>query len=157
MVTSAVSIVVASSASASSVDSSVSGLPNKVITVCNPILTADALDYTEWKNGLRNEALVTTVQGYGTKLSGAITGWLSGMVLHWINYVPLADEAGNAIANKDPGVLRGIWIVFCVLPALARVLYGFSFILYPIHGELQQRLIVELAEKRAPLLEEGNK
>lgn len=98
-------------------------LPNKVITVCNPILTADALDYTEWKNGLRNEALVTTVQGYGTKLSGAITGWLSGMVLHWINYVPLADEAGNAIANKDPGVLRGIWIVFCVLPALARGLY----------------------------------
>lgn len=132
----------------------VAGLPNKVITVCNPILTADALDYMEWKHGLRNEALVTTVQGYGTKLAGAITGWLSGMVLHWINYVPLTDAAGNAIANKDPGVLRGIWVVFCVLPALARGLYGLSFILYPIHGELQQRLIVELAEKRAAVLSE---
>ena len=41
----------------------VAGLPNKVIMICNPILTAEALDYMEWKNGLRNEALVTTVQG----------------------------------------------------------------------------------------------
>lgn len=132
----------------------VAGLPNKVITVCNPILTADALDYMEWKHGLRNEALVTTVQGYFTKLAGAITGWLSGMVLHWINYVPLKDELGNDIANKDPDVLRGIWIVFCILPALARGLYGLSFILYPIHGELQQQMIVELADKRAAALEE---
>ena len=132
----------------------IAGLPNKIIQVCNPILTADALDYMEWKHGLRNEALVTTVQGYFTKLAGAITGWLSGMVLHWINYVPLKDELGHDIANKDPGVLKGIWIVFCILPALARGLYGLSFILYPIHGRLQQQMIVELADKRAAALEE---
>ncbi len=132
----------------------VAGLPNKVINVCNPILTADALDYMEWKHGLRNEALVTTVQGYFTKLAGAITGWLSGMVLHWINYVPLKDEFGNDLANKDPGVLKGIWIVFCILPALARGLYGISFLLYPIHGELQQQMIVELADKRAAALDD---
>ena len=133
------------------------GLPNKVINVANPILTADALDYMEWKHGLRNEALVTTVQGYFIKLATACTGWLSGMVLHWINYVPMKDELGHDIANKDPGVLRGIWIVFCILPALARGLYGLSFFLYPIHGELQQQMIVELADKRAATLTESNK
>ncbi len=128
------------------------GLPNKIIQVCNPILTADALDYMEWKEGVRNEALVTTVQGYFIKLAGAITGWLSNMVLTWIKYVPLKDELGNAIPNTDPKIQSGIWFVFCMLPALARGLYGVSFILYPIHGELQQRLIVELAEKRAAVL-----
>lgn len=132
----------------------VCGLPNKIIQVCNPILTADALDYMEWKDGVRSEALVTTVQGYFTKLAGSITGWLSNMVLTWIHYVPIKDELGNAIPNTDPAVQRGIWTVFCVLPALARGLYGLSFILYPIHGELQQRLIVELAEKRAAVLQE---
>lgn len=130
------------------------GLPNKIIQVCNPILTADALDYMEWKDGVRSEALVTTVQGYFTKLAGSITGWLSNMVLTWIHYVPLKDELGNAIPNTDPAVQRGIWTVFCVLPALARGLYGLSFVLYPIHGELQQRLIVELAEKRADVINE---
>lgn len=130
------------------------GLPNKIIQVCNPILTADALDYMEWKEGVRNEALVTTVQGYFTKLAVAITGWLSNMVLTWIRYVPIKDELGNAIPNTDPKIQQGIWFVFCILPALARGLYGLSFILYPIHGELQQRLIVELAEKRAAVINE---
>lgn len=130
------------------------GLPNKIIQVCNPILTADAIDYMEWKDGIRNEALVTTVQGYFTKLAGSVTGWLSNMVLTWIKYVPLKDEFGNAVPNTDPDIQRGIWFVFCILPALARGLYGLSFIFYPIHGELQQRLIVELAERRAEVLQE---
>lgn len=132
----------------------IAGLPNKIITVCNPILTADALDYMEWKHGLRNEALVTTVQGYFTKLAGTITGALSGLVFEWIHYEALLDEAGNAIPNTDPGILRGIWIVFCILPGLARGFYGISFLLYPIHGKLQQQMIVELADKRAAALEE---
>ena len=132
----------------------IAGLTNKVINVCNPILTADTLDYMEWQHGLRNEALVTTVQGYFIKLATACTGWLSGMVLRWIEYVPLKDALGHDIANKDPGVLKGIWIVFCILPALARGLYGLTFIFYPIHGKLQQKMIVELADKRAAVLEE---
>ena len=38
--------------------------------------------------------------------------------------------------------------------ALARGLYGISFIFYPIHGKLQQQMLVELADKRAAALEE---
>jgi len=132
----------------------IAGLPNKVIMICNPILTAEALDYMEWKNGLRNEALVTTVQGYFTKLAGSITGWLSNMVLAWMHYTPKHDVNNQLIPNTEPHVLKGIWIVFCILPALARGLYGLSFILYPIHGELQLQMIVELADKRAAALEE---
>ena len=98
----------------------------------------------EWKHGLRNEALVTTVQGYFGKLATSVTGWLSGIVHTWINYVP----------QTDPTMLNGIWAVFCILPALARGLYGVSFIIYPIHGDLQQQMIVELAEKRAQRLAE---
>ena len=125
------------------------GLPNKILNVSGQIVTAEALDYMEWKHGLRNEALVTTVQGYFGKLATSVTGWLSGMVLTWINYVPLTDSIGNAIPQTDPKMLSGIWAIFCILPALARGLYGVSFILYPIHGKLQQQMIVELAEKRA--------
>ena len=133
------------------------GLPNKIITVANPILSAEALDWMEWKHGMRNEALVTTVQGYFTKLATSVTGWLSGMVLTWINYVPLTDSVGNAIPQTDPSMLQGIWAIFCILPALARGLYGVMFILYPIHGQLQQELIVELADIRANRLHEQNK
>ena len=130
------------------------GLPNKILNVSGQIVTAEALDYMEWKHGLRNEALVTTVQGYFGKLATSVTGWLSGMVLTWINYVPLTDSLGNAVPQTDPTMLNGIWAVFCILPALARGLYGVSFIIYPIHGDLQQQMIIELAEKRAQRLAE---
>lgn len=132
------------------------GLPNKILNVCGPILSAEALDYMEWKHGLRNEALVTTVQGYFGKLAISVTSWLSGMVLTWINYVPLTDSLGNAIPQTNPTILNGIWAVFCILPALARGLYGVSFIFYNIHGELKQQMIVELADRRAQRLQEQN-
>lgn len=130
------------------------GLPNKLLLVSGQIVTAEALDYMEWKHGLRNEALVTTVQGYFGKLATSVTGWLSGMVLTWINYVPLTDSVGNAIPQTDPDILNGIWAVFCLLPALARGLYGFSFFLYPIHGSLRDQMISELADMRAERLAE---
>lgn len=132
------------------------GLPNKLIQVVGPILCAETFDYMEWKHGLRNEALVTTVQGYFSKLATSITGWLSGMVLTWINYVPLTDSLGNAIPQTDPTVLNGIWCVFCILPGLARGLYGLSFILYPIHGRYRDQMIVELADQRAARLAESD-
>lgn len=132
------------------------GLPNKIIQVVGPILSAETFDYMEWKHGLRNEALVTTVQGYFGKLAGSITGWLSGMVLTWINYVPLTDSLGNAVPQTDPKMLNGIWAVFCILPALARGLYGLSFILYPIHGDMKNQMIAELADIRADRLAEQN-
>ena len=106
----------------------------------------------EWKHGLRNEALVTTVPGYFSKLAASVTGWLSGMVLTWINYIPLTDSLGHAVPQTDPKVLSGIWAIFCILPALARGLYGLSFILYPIHGDLRNQMIAELADIRADRL-----
>ena len=38
--------------------------------------------------------------------------------------------------------------------AIARGLYGVCFILYPIHGKVQQQMIVELADKRAERIAE---
>lgn len=130
------------------------GLPNKVIMVVKPILCAEAFDYMEWKHGSRNEALVTTLQGYFDKLSASITGWLSGMVLTWINYVPLTDSLGNAIPQSDPKMLSGIWAVFCLLPGLARLGFGLSYLFYPIHGKLKDQMVVELDEIRRKRIEE---
>ncbi len=130
------------------------GLPNKLINVVGPVLCAETFDYMEWKHGLRNEALVTTVQGYFGKLAASVTGWLSGMVLTWINYIPLTDSLGNAVPQTDPKMLNGIWAIFCILPALARGLYGLAFFLYPIHGNLKNQMIAELADIRADRLAE---
>ena len=48
------------------------------------------------------------------------------------------------------------FVIGAVFSTLARGLFGVSYILYPIHGKLQQQMIVELADKRANRLQEQN-
>lgn len=62
--------------------------------------------------------------------------------------------ARQCSAATDPKMLNGIWAVFCILPAIARGLYGLSFFLYPIHGNLRNQMIAELADIRADRLAE---
>ena len=76
------------------------------------------------------------------------------MVLTWINYVPLTDSLGKAIPQSDPKILSGIWAVFCLLPGLARLGFGLSYLFYPIHGKLKDQMVVELDEIRRKRIEE---
>lgn len=122
------------------------GLPNKILNVSGQIVTAEALDYMEWKHGLRNEALVTTVQGYFGKLATSVTGWLSGMVLTWINYVPLTDSLGNAVPQTDPTMLNGIWAVFCILLLLLEDFTVFRLLFILSTVIFSKEMIIELAE-----------
>ena len=45
--------------------------------------------------------------------------------------------------------------MFCILPAMARGLYGLAFLIfYNIHGDLKQQMIAELADMRAERMKE---
>ncbi|MGN1203077.1 MAG: hypothetical protein ACI4RF_07250, partial [Eubacterium sp.] len=69
----------------------------------------------------------------------------------------LTDSLGNAIPQTDPKILNGIWAVFCLLPGFARLGFGLSYIVYPIHGKLKDEMIVGLAEKRTQRIDEQEK
>ncbi len=125
------------------------GLPNTIMGVCNPVLTGDVYDYLEWKTGVRNEGLVNAVTGYIMKLSTSLIGLMQGMVLSWIHYVPLKDAAGNLVPQTDAGMLRGIFAVFALAPAIARFGYGLSMLLFNIHGKRHTDMLDDLARRRA--------
>lgn len=131
----------------------VCGLPNKVIAVCLPSLLGDVFDYSEWKNGIRNEALVSTISGYFGKLGNSINGWLSGMVLTWIGYETV--KVGNEVVpNTDSAVQRGLWMIFALAPAAARLFTGVSFFFFKIDGKFKKQMLAELAERRAAAIQE---
>ena len=124
------------------------GVPNSVLNVCGAILQGDVYDYSEWKTGVRNEALVMTVSGYFGKLANSVTGLLSGAVITWIGYVAKKDELGNVIRVTDSNILLGFFILFTVVPALARFMYGVTLLLFPIHGKFKEEMNEELAIRR---------
>lgn len=126
----------------------VCGLPNCVIRVCQAVLQGDVYDYSEWKYGVRNEALVQTVTNYFGKLATAVTGLLSGVVITIVGYVAHTDALGNIIQESNQSVLNGFFAVFALLPAFARLFFGLSWIFFPVHGKFKDDMLKELEERR---------
>lgn len=127
----------------------VCGLPNSVIRVCLPVLSGDVYDYSEWKTGMRNEGLVNTISNYFLKVGYSANTWLAGMVLTWAKYAPMFDSSGTAIPHTDPSVLKGLWIIFSLAPALARGLTGIAFFFFNVHGKFKEQMLSDLEERRS--------
>ncbi len=125
------------------------GLPNQLINVVGAVLQGDVYDYGEWKYGVRNEALIATVSGYFQKLANAVTGLLSGVVITWVGYEARTDVFGNVVRETDSSVLYGFWILFCLLPAFARFMYGVSLLFFNVRGEFKRQMLKDLEERRA--------
>ena len=125
------------------------GLPNCVIRVCQAVLQGDVYDYSEWKYGVRNEALVQTVTNYFGKLANAVTGLLSGLVITVVGYVAHTDALGNIVRETSPSVLNGFFAVFALLPAFARLFFGLSWLFFPVHGKFKENMLQELEERRS--------
>lgn len=132
------------------------GLPNSVINVVGTILQGDVYDYGEWKYGVRNEALIATVSGYFQKAANAINGLLSGVVISIIGYTAHKDVFGNVVRETDSNILRGFWFIFCVMPALARTLYGVSLIFFNVHGKFKEQMLKDLDERRLEAVQKIN-
>lgn len=125
------------------------GLPNQLINVVGAVLQGDVYDYGEWKYGVRNEALIATVSGYFQKLANAVTGLLSGVVITWVGYEAHTDVFGNVVRETDSSVLYGFWILFCLLPAFARFMYGVTLIFFNVRGDFKRQMLKDLEERRA--------
>lgn len=124
------------------------GLPNCLLNFCNQVLTGDVYDYGEWKTGVRNEALIATVTGYFQKLANSVTGLLSGLVITLVGYTAHKDVLGNVIRETQDSVLLGFFIVFTMLPAFARFMYGIVMLFFPVTGKFKQQMQKDLEERR---------
>ena len=102
---------------------------------------------------MRNEALVQTVQNYFGKAANSITQLLSGVVISAVGYVARKDEFGNIIPESNHNTLLGFWAVFCLLPAIARFLYGVTLLFFNVDGKFKEQMLKELDARRRERVE----
>ena len=131
----------------------VCGLPNQLLNVAGAVLQGDVYDYSEWKTGMRNEALVQTVQNYFGKAANSITNLLSGVVISAVGYVARKDEFGNIVPESNYKTLLGFWAIFCLLPAIARFLYGVTLMFFNVDGDVKKQMLKDLEERRRKRVE----
>lgn len=125
------------------------GSVNSIQRYCSTALNGDLYDYVEWKSGVRNEATITAAMGYMTLISTAVANILSGVIIDAIHFEPLLDVTGKVIPQTDPVMLRGLWTVFALAPAVGRFMKGVTLLFFNVHGKTRDTMMYELAKIRA--------
>ncbi|CCJ93671.1 Glucuronide transport protein YihO [Cronobacter malonaticus 507] len=107
----------------------------------NWALVPDTVDYGEWKTGIRAEGSVYTGYTFSRKISAALAGFLPGIMLTEIGYVPNALQTP---ATLD-GLRQLIFIWPCGLAIIAAVTMG---LFYKLNEQRFAFIIEEIARRK---------
>lgn len=103
-------------------------------------LVSDIIDYGEWVSGERKEATTYSLFNFSRKLAQSLAGFLSGMSLTLVGYVPnVAQSAGTLLGIK--GMLT---LYPAVALTIAVLIIGF---MYKLTDEKHAQIIKDLEAK----------
>lgn len=117
-------------------------LGSSFINTLNWALISDAVEYGEWKTGIRAEGLVYSSYTFFRKLSTAIAGFVPGIVLATVGYVPNVIQTDSALL----GIRSLIFIYPGVLSIATMIVMYFC---YPLWNEKYRQIITDLSKKNA--------
>ena len=117
-----------------------------VFTMVSWALITDVIDYSELKNGIREDGSVYALYSFARKLGQALAAGLSGWMLQGIGYNSKAAEQGLAQTQQ---VLDGIFNITTLLPALGFILLALVLqFWYPLHKKQVDANVAALKAKR---------
>lgn len=105
-------------------------------------MIAETIEYSEVKTGKRCEAITFSGQTFMGKLSVAIAGSLTGLILVAIGYVPEA-------AIQSQATLDGLFMVISLLPVVGGIIRLVILKYYTYTEEAYRRDLKILEERRA--------
>ncbi|MFC2947832.1 glycoside-pentoside-hexuronide (GPH):cation symporter [Virgibacillus sediminis] len=101
---------------------------------------SDVIDYGEWKTGFRQEGTTYSLYSFMRKLSQAVAGFVGGIGLSLIGYVP------NATQTSD--TLTGIEVMMILIPAISCIICFLIFKYgYKLNDNMFEQINKDLAEK----------
>lgn len=105
------------------------------------VMLADVIDYGEVRFGSRNESIIASFQTLLVKTASAVSGWLIGVGLTIVGYVPNITQTA--------GTIFGMRILMVAVPSVITLLGFFIYVKgYKLHGEYQEKIMNELNNKR---------
>lgn len=105
------------------------------------VMLADVIDYGEVRFGSRNESIIASFQTLLVKTASAVSGWLIGVGLTIVGYVPNITQTA--------GTILGMRILMVAVPSIITLLGFFIYVKgYKLHGEYQEKIMDELNKNR---------
>lgn len=104
-------------------------------------LITDVIDYSELKNGKREDGTVYALYSFARKLGQAASAGLTGLLLEMIGY--------SAATRTDPLVQSGLFNISVLVPALGfTLLAAILWFWYPLHKKQVDENVLALKVKR---------
>ena len=106
----------------------------------------EALDYCEWQNGYRSEAMIGVSMSLISKLQGAVMGSINNIVMGKIGYTQGLEIGTQSDKTK--------WWIFALgtgIPIISSSLGIIPKFFYPLSAETRERMYAELQERRAAM------
>lgn len=115
---------------------SISYFGNGILTALNWALISDVVEYGEWKTHVRSEGIVYSSYTYFRKLATAAAGFIPGVILSVVGYVPNHEQTAQALLG-----IRGITFIYPVIGAALTIIL---MLFYPITEQKYSEIIAEL-------------
>lgn len=106
----------------------------------NWAMVADCVEYGEWKSGKRSEAITYSAFTYFRKLSQAVAGFIPGVVLALVGYVPNAVQTQAEIFG-----IRGLMFIYLIVMSVLTVVV--ISLLYPLTDRYFIKVSNELKDR----------
>ncbi len=106
-------------------------------------LSNEAMDYCEWKNGYRAEAMTGVARGLVTKLQGITMSSIQNVIMNYIGYVQKQEIGTQTDRTK--------WWLFAMgtgIPIITGALGVIPKFFYPLNGEKREIMYTELFARR---------
>ncbi len=117
-----------------------------MFSMVNWALITDVIDYSEIKNGIREDGSVYAIYSFARKLGQALAAGLSGWLLTAIGYNENAAASGG---QQTENVLEGIFNISTLVPAVGFALLGIvMWFWYPLHKKQVEENVRILEDKR---------
>jgi GPH family glycoside/pentoside/hexuronide:cation symporter len=108
----------------------------------------EALDYCEWKNGYRSEAMIGVTQSLISKIQQAVMGGVTNLVMGKIGYVQGLEIGTQTDKTK--------WWIFALgtgIPIITSSLGIIPKLFYPLSAEVREKMYADLQERRSSMAE----
>lgn len=106
----------------------------------------EAMDYCEWKNGYRTEAMTSVAKGLSVKFGRIFTDILNLQIKKWIGYDQTLYLKGQKQSDRTQYFL---FMSFTLLPLFSSILSVLPMIFWNLNKHSRETMYAELLERRS--------
>ena len=105
----------------------------------------ESMDYCEWKNGFRTEAMTSVAKGLASKVSGSVSAVITTALKKFIGY----DQNAYTAGTEQPDYVKFyLFAMFTIVPSVTGALGIIPMLFYDLNGKKKEIMYAELLERR---------